>query len=226
MRSVENPRFVRQVEPKTAMPYAVWLPPGYAPGRPWPALLFLHGAGERGNDGMAQTRVGIGPALLAHPGRYPAVVVLPQCPRNGYWAGSVADAAVRCLVHAGEQQQIDGGRLYVTGISMGGFGSLYLAARHPTRFAAVVPICGGTDPTMIRKLREMPIWVFHGEQDEVVPVEYSRTLVAALRSEGAPDIRYTEYLGIGHNSWDRAYDDPALAEWLFAQSSRDGKGRA
>ncbi len=159
-------------EGRSKIPYAVYLPPGFDRIRQWPLILFLHGAGESGGDGVAPTRVGIGPALRTYPDRYPAVVVLPQCPAGGHWYGRVAELALRAADEMGRQYDIDVDRLYLTGISMGGFGSFWLASEHPDRFAAVVPICGGGDPeAMAPALAEVPVWVFHGGADRVVPVE-------------------------------------------------------
>lgn len=198
-------------------PYTVYLPPGYTASRKWPVILFLHGAGERGNDGMKQNTVGLGPALQRYPERYPAVVVLPQCPTGERWSGAPAEAALRALERTVAEYQGDPDQLYLTGLSMGGFGSWYLAARYPDRFAAVVPICGGGDPAAAEKLKGLPIWIFHGDADNAVPVARSRDMLAAIWAAGGTRVWYTEYPGVGHNSWDRAYGEPELARWLFEQ---------
>jgi predicted peptidase len=184
----------------------------------WPVILFLHGAGERGTDGTRQAAVGIGPALSKFPWRYPAIVVMPQCPEDVQWSPPVLEGAVAALDAVLDSARIDERRVYLTGISMGGFGAFALAARFPTRFAALVPVCGWGDPaTMSRPLAWMPIWAFHGADDDIVPVAYSREMVAAIRAFGNDRVRYTEYRTVRHNSWDLAYGDAELPAWLLRQ---------
>lgn len=202
----------------------------------WPAILFLHGAGERGSDGLLQTAVGLGEAIRRDPARYPAIVVFPQAPRGSWWTGAAAEAALAALDRTLEEFSVDRGRLYLTGLSMGGHGAWYLAYRHPERFAAVAPICGWVErrpreppsaavvpeedgppfEALARRLRGVPVWAFHGEVDPVIPVEQSRRAAAALEEAGA-DVRYSELPGVGHDSWDAAYASPAFSAWLFGQ---------
>jgi len=219
-------------------PYQVYVPREYAldPELRFPVILFLHGAGERGDDGLAQTAVGLGPALRRYPSRYPAIVVFPQAPRDSAWTGRVAEAAMAALERTEQEFRTDPDRVYLTGTSMGGHGTWYLAYRHPDRFAAIAPVCGfvdrmfgGRDVTVVpaadgepfealaRRLASVPTWIFHGEADPVVPVEQSRRAAAALEAAGAVDVRYSELPGIGHNAWDPAYASPGFTEWLFAQ---------
>ncbi len=196
--------------------YAVYFPPGYTTDRKWPVILFLHGAGESGSDGMRPTRVGIGPALERHPDRYPAIVVLPQCPAREYWQGGALNEAMDSVERTIEEASVDPAHMYLTGISMGAFGSFLLATLQPRRFAAVVPICGGGQPQVMAPiLAKVPLWVFHGADDGVIPAEYSRDMVDAIRAEHPVELRYTEYPGVDHNSWDRAYSEPELPKWLF-----------
>ena len=199
-------------------PYVVYVPRGYTADRKWPVVLFLHGAGERGEDGLKQTQVGLGGAIRVFPERFPAIVVMPQCPTGKRFTEAVADAVIRQLDRAMREYSIDPDRQYLTGLSMGGYGTWAIAAQHPDRFAALAPVCGGGDPAMMApKLKHLPIWVFHGDQDQAVPVSRSRDMVEALKAAGSTTVRYTEYPGVGHNSWDAAYSDRALAEWLFQQ---------
>ncbi len=213
--------------------YALWRPPGWSADRAWPILLFLHGAGERGDDGVRPTRVGLGPALRAHPERWPVLAVFPQA-RDGHgWRGVMLRQALAALDAVLLDGHGDADRQYLTGISMGGYGSWRLALDAPDRFAALVPLCGGLDaaPEAIRRaggdpaaphasvariLAETPIWIFHGAADVVIPVSESREMADALREAGG-DVRYTEYPGVGHDSWDAAYADPELPAWLLAQ---------
>lgn len=199
-------------------PYALYLPDDIASDEPRPIVLFLHGAAERGTDGSKPTRVGLGPALGRHPDRYPAIVVFPQCPPGEFWSPPMLDIAMAALETVALECGADADRAYVTGISMGGFGTYLLGATMPDRFAALVPICGGGEAqAMAEKLKDLPIWIFHGAADPVVHVEYSREMAQSIRAAGGTNVRYTEYPRVAHNSWDRAYDDPALPAWLFAQ---------
>jgi predicted peptidase len=215
--------------------YQVYVPRAYDPTQRWPVVLFLHGAGERGGDGLLQTVVGLGDAVRRDPARFPALVVFPQAPADSQWAGVPAEAAMAALDAVMAEYSTDPDRVYLTGISMGGNGSWYLAYRHPDRFAAVVPICGWVEShprfsagqvvpsqdgepfqALARRLTGLPIWIFHGDADAAVPVEQSRRAAAALEAAGA-DVRYTELPGVGHNSWDPAYQSPELSRWLFQQ---------
>ena len=219
--------------------YQVYVPATYAAQPSWPAILFLHGAGERGSDGLLQTSVGLAPAIRQNPSRYPAIVVFPQVPRDSLWVGTPADMAVAALQQTMREFHVDPKRVYLTGLSMGGNGTWYIAYRHPELFAAVVPICGwirdfpqfrGSQPVvpgdsaqimplLVQKLGKTPIWIFHGEVDQVVNVNGSREPAAALKTAGA-DVRYTELLGLNHNSWDAAYGSDEFVKWLFAQQRR------
>lgn len=218
-------------------PYVVYVPRQWRPGERWPVILFLHGAGERGSDGWRQTAVGLGSALRWHPERIPAIVVMPQAPAGERWLGPPADAAYAALERTLAEVGGDEDRVYLTGLSMGGYGVWHLALAHPRRWAALVPICGGllpheTTSSVARspltagfadpyagtaeRLAHLPIWIVHGAADPVVPVEESRQMAAALEAAGAA-VRYDELPGVGHDAWDPAYGDPELWRWLFAQ---------
>lgn len=217
--------------------YQVYVPRDYAPKRVWPVILFLHGSGESGANGITQTQVGLPGAIRKNPERFPAIVVMPQSSPSRQWIDPAEQAvALATLDAAMKEFETDSGRVYLTGLSKGGYGTWHLAAREPGRFAAIAPICGGvefsqrllerlgktaadfpTNADVAAKLgRGLPIWVFHGGADPTVPPEASRGIVEALKAIRS-NVRYTEYEGVGHNSWDKAYGDPAFAEWLFAQ---------
>lgn len=214
--------------------YQVFVPSNWTNHKKWPVILFLHGSGERGNDGVAQAKIGLGAAILRNPRRFPAVVVMPQCRKDMRWTDSEMEAlSLAALDGAIKEFHGDPDRIYLTGLSMGGYGSWSLAAKYPNRWAAAVIICGGirrrTDPQIpddeAAKLyaeaaakigRKLPIWVFHGADDDTVPVTESRKMVAALKEIGS-GVKYTEYPGVEHNSWDKAYAEPNLSSWLFAQ---------
>jgi predicted peptidase len=217
--------------------YQVFVPSSYTASQRWPVILFLHGAGERGDDGLLPTQVGLGAAVRQHAARFPAIIVFPQAPRDSGWVGVPAQMAMAALEQTSREFQTDSDRVYLTGLSLGGNGTWYLAYRYPSRFAALVPVCGFVTPFMpsgplalavvppdsgapfealARQLKRVPTWVVHGEVDEVVPPAQSRQAAAALKNVGAP-VQYLEVPGTNHNAWDAAYGSPALVSWLFAQ---------
>lgn len=204
----------------TTYRYVVYVPFDWTPERAWPVILFLHGVGERGTDGLRQSEVGLGRAIRMNADRVPAIVVFPQLQPEQRWLGEPAEAAMQALDEAIEEFNGDPQRLYLTGLSLGGFGVWHLALAHPDRFAAIVPVCGGvgaeTPAAAARKLRDVPVWLFHGADDDIIPVAESRRMDVAMRRAGA-DVRYTEYKGVAHNSWERAYAEPELWPWLFTQ---------
>lgn len=215
--------------------YQVFVPASTA-GTKLPVVVFLHGSGERGDDGIRQTQVGIGPYLRAHQDSFPAIVVFPQAPAETEW-GANADLVFATLDAATREFHGDPDRTYLTGLSMGGYGTWELAMRAPGRFAALAPVCGGVvhprrpsmgvsglggvdDPyaAVAARLKDIPAWQFHGALDDVVSPDYSRRMDAALKAAGARDARLTLFPGANHNSWDAAYSQtPAFWTWLFAQ---------
>jgi predicted peptidase len=219
----------------TAYRYQVYVPYGWTSAGKWPVILSLHGAGERGDDGLAQTQVGIGAAIRLHPDRYPAIVVMPQVRADLSWQDPRMEAqALAALDQATREFNADPDRVYLTGLSMGGFGSWSLLAKYHGKFAAAAIICGGVAglgslPSAVpesgndlyseaakRVGAEIPIWLFHGNADMRVPVEESRRMSESLKSIGS-NVRYTEYEGVGHNSWDKAYAEPDLPKWMLEQ---------
>ncbi len=208
-------------------PYTVYVPPEYTAEKAWPLILFLHGSGERGSDGLVQTEVGIARAIRRDRRLCPAIVVMPQAPANGWWAGKMLEMAVGCLEETSKEYRCDPERLYLTGLSMGGGGTWALAATMPNAFAAIVPVCGfvgdfraGPDEDAIKKVAEivapLPIWCFHGAKDPAVPVEQSRLMVKAVEAAGGT-IKYTEYPEGTHNVWDNAYSNPQLWKWMLSK---------
>lgn len=205
---------------------------GHDGGR-YPLVLFLHGAGERGNDNVKQLKYL--PTWLADPAlrlRRPCFVLAPQCRMDERWVDALwADAestpqpatptvdmtaAIRALEQTIAREQVDPDRIYLTGLSMGGYGTWDLAARMPDRFAAILPVCGGGDNDVAARLANLPIWCFHGDADTTVPVNRSRTMIAALKAAGGRPI-YSELPGVGHDSWTPAYRDGFVIDWLFSQ---------
>lgn len=200
----------------TALPYR-WFAPSHTDA-PQPLVVFLHGAGERGYDNRAQLKWGVARFVdAAAQAQHPCLLVAPQCPPGKRWTDDDIRVAVRDLVHRlAHDHPVDRSRIYITGLSMGGFGTWQAIARDPDLYAAAVPICGGGEADRVVAAADLPIWAFHGADDRVVPPKHSRDLIDALRAAGgAPN--YTEYEGVGHNSWSAAYADPELHRWLFAQ---------
>lgn len=203
------------------LPFALYVPPGQPPALGWPLVLFLHGSDERGQDGKKQAAVGIGPAIRENPQDWPAIVLMPQCPAGLTWGGTVLEAVYALLNEVQSEARADSRRIYLTGISMGGHGAWNMAIRYPDKLAALAPICGAADPFAVMfALGGMPVWNFHGDDDPVVPVEFSRVLEQALERTGNESIHFTEYAGVSHNSWDRAYREREFIKWLFTQKKQ------
>jgi predicted peptidase len=222
--------------------YQVYVPADFRSKKTWPVILFLHGAGERGSDGLLQTDVGIGHAIRHDASRFPFIVVFPQCGKETIWAAPDMQAQALAALDASITEfHGDRRHVYLTGLSMGGYGTWELASRNPGRFAGIVPICGGVQPQkhwpqlhvtvvddpkvtdpfaeIARRIGTTPVWIFHGDADPLVPVEQSRHMAEALKAAGA-DYKYTEYPGVDHNSWDKAYAEPDLVPWLLSKSLR------
>jgi predicted peptidase len=222
--------------------YQVFVPENWTPKQKWPVVLFLHGSGERADDGLQQTDTGIGTAIRVDRSRFQAIVVMPQCRKNLWWVEPpMNDLAIATLEAATKEFHGDTSRTYLTGLSMGGYGTWYLAQKYPGRFAALVVICGGihppaatlkAHPELIKwapadgpksyveaaaRIGKVPVWIFHGADDEIVPVSESQRMQAAMKQIGA-EVHYTEYSGVKHVSWDKAYDEPKLFPWLFSKS--------
>ena len=215
-----------------SIPYRLLIPKGYDAQKKYPLVLFLHGAGERGTDNSAQLKHGAGAfASDAAQEKFPCFVMAPQCPPDQKWADidwasdnptlpAKVSAPMALVLAALESLQkefkIDADRLYLTGLSMGGFGTWDLITRFPERFAAAVPICGGGDKTKVASAKNVPIWAFHGELDGVVKLPRTTDLTSALIAAGGKPL-FTLYPTVGHDSWTGAYTEPGLLPWIFAQ---------
>ena len=204
----------------TASPYVVYVPAGYDAAKPLPVILFLHGSGEsKGGDKMPIEQGFCNGHVQKQAKKFPAIVVIPQCEtrRTGWGAKSPDGLRAMAMLDATiKEYKCDESRQYLTGLSMGGYGAWSIAAAYPERWAAVVPICGGGDPADAAAIKDLPIWVFHGDADGAVKVEKSREMVAALKAAGGKP-RYTELAYVGHNSWDAAYAVDELYSWMFSQ---------
>lgn len=212
-------RVEAEVSKTASLDYLIAMPKGYDPdGDPAPLLLFLHGAGERGDD-LDKIKLHGPPKMIENGHDFPAIVVSPQCPVGTWWTDHV-ELLSALLDKLEEQHNIDKDRVYVTGLSMGGYGTFALAAHQPERFAAAVPICGGGSWLEARKLTRLPAWVFHGDADTVIPADESRHMVKYMNARAGEHAKLTIYPGVGHNSWDKAYSDKAMWAWLFEQERR------
>ena len=198
--------------PDGELKYLLFLPSGYeTSSQRWPLMLFLHGAGECGQD-LDKIKQHGPPKVVESQPDFPFILVSPQSPRFGWNRTALIDL----LDEMTARYEVDPDRVYLTGLSMGGFGSWALAAEHPARFAAVVPICGGGNVKSAESLKHLPIWVFHGAQDKVVPLRLSEQMVEALRAAGG-NIQFTIYPEAAHDSWTETYNNPELYTWLLQQ---------
>ena len=205
--------------------YQVYVPSALRGKQNVPVIIFLHGIGQRGEGGFVPSGGATAAFARQYLERVPAVVLLPQCSRGRYWHESEMERMVMAeLEQTAAEFGADAKRLYLTGVSMGAFGAWHMASAHPSKFAAVVSICGGSPlrsgdrfTPIARKVATTPVWVFHGSDDPIVPVSESRQMVEALKSVEGNRVRYSEYEGVGHRVWLNALGEPDLMPWLLAQ---------
>jgi predicted peptidase len=228
----------------TDRPYYVWIPLTYSADKKWPVILFLHGAGECGTDGDKVLIQGLPKEIKKRGGKFDFIVVMPQCislhpvPKDpakgptseaghkGGWRDAEEQLAIDAFKATLKEYSCDPDRLYLTGLSMGGYGTFMFALKYPNMFAATVPICGGGVVNRAGNIAHIPTWVWHGSDDKTVAPDNSRKMVAALVKEKAAEVRYTEVPGVGHNSWDNAYADDEVFKWLLEHKvSSLGKAR-
>ncbi len=204
----------------TTSPYVVFVPKDYDGTKEFPTILFLHGSGETKGGKKMPVEQGIGTAIKKREKDFPFIVVIPQAETKGWGAdGPNAKRALAMLDAVQKEYKTDAKRQYLTGLSMGGYGTWSIAAAHPDRFAAIAPVCGGGDPKGAEKIKGIPCWCFHGDADTAVPVQRSRDMIDALKKAGA-EPKYTEYPKVGHNSWDMAYGTDELYTWLLEQKKK------
>lgn len=204
------------------MPYRLFIPTGYDQAKKYPLVLWLHGANSVGNDNRKQISQAstIGTHIWTRPenqAKYPVFVLAPQCPSGKSWnTPGELDMVLEILAAVQKEFSIDPQRLYIAGQSMGGYGTWELVSRRPNLFAAAIPLCGGGHLLNAPRLVTLPIWAFHGAADRTVSVYESRKMIDAIKKAGGTP-RYTEYPGVGHEVWEKAFKEPGLMDWVFAQ---------
>ena len=231
-----QPRVLLTADEGENLLYREYRPAVLDEGKKYPLLIFLHGFGERGDDNRKQmTHCADDIIQFIEKEKQPAFLIMPQCPDDMRWVRYVRpitspphrmdryptlalQMAEKLIEQKIAEEPIDANRVYVAGLSMGGFATWELLSRRPDLFAAGVPVCGGGDPAQAKNLKGIPLWVFHGGADKVVTPDYSKMVVEAIRS--APDsaeVKYTEYPGVGHDSWTLTFKDPEVLRWIFRQ---------
>ena len=208
----QSKHFEKVITIKASLDYLLFLPQGYEKSnKQWPLMLFLHGAGESGHD-LAKVKVHGPPKVVETKPDFPFILVSPQSPGRG-WNPDLLNGLLDDVI---QNYRVDTNRVYLTGLSMGGFGTWELAAAHPERFAAIAPICGGGNSKDAQKLARLPIWVFHGAKDPTVPLARSQEMVDALKAVGA-NVKFTVYPEAQHDSWTETYNNPEFYQWLLEQ---------
>ena len=207
------------VQVQVEMDYLLYLPQDYDKQQSWPLVLFLHGAGERGDDLELVKKHGP-PKLISEGKQFPFIVVSPQCSKDVWWEPIELTALLDEVINT---HKVDEDRIFVTGLSMGGFGTWRLAAFTPHRFAAIAPICGGGESYWARRFSQLPTWAFHGAEDKAVPLQRSQEMIDALKEQGG-EPKLTIYPDAGHDSWTETYDNPDFYEWLLAQRRKPTRG--
>jgi predicted peptidase len=216
-------QFIPSKTQTRALKYLLFLPKDYnaKSSTRWPLILFLHGVGERGAD-VRKVAIHGPPHYVADHPEFPFILVSPQCPVGEHWSNEILLAL---LDEVTRTYAVDPRRIYLTGLSMGGYGAWELGLSYPEKFAALAPICGGGQLVTVmlssrdkpQALKTLPVWVFHGAKDPVVPLEESQRMVDALKKVGVKEVKFTNYPDTGHNSWTKAYDDLELYSWFLNQ---------
>jgi predicted peptidase len=206
-------RFKTKFVQKVNLPYLLYLPKDYKQHKKLPLVMFLHGAGERG-DNLDLVKIHGIPRLIEAGQEFSFIAVSPQCPKDSWWTRELEPLKL-LLETTIKTYTVDKNRVYLTGLSMGGFGTFHLAGLYPKYFAAMAPICGGGHGSFAENLKDIPTWVFHGDADDVVPIQESQRMVKAIKKAGG-QVKLTTYKGIGHDSWTQTYNNPKFYEWLLS----------
>ncbi len=229
-RQSQDPQQVKSFSRKIGRPvsanYLLFLPQDYdaKTSTRWPLILFLHGAGERGSNVWRVATHGP-PKIVKQKPDFPFIVVSPQCPAGQQWDN---DVVLALLDTVSAKYRVDASRIYLTGLSMGGYGTWSLGLAHPERFAAIAPICGGGnplalllgDPATLKPIRKLPVWAFHGGKDPVVKLAESERMIDALKKAGCKEVELTVYPEAQHDSWTETYNNPKLYEWFLQHQKK------
>lgn len=202
-----------KLEIEVDMNYLLYLPKGYGEEqKKWPLMVFLHGRGQSGDD-LEKVKEHGPPKMIEEGKEFPFIIASPQCPRDRWWTEVFIDKLIDELI---EKYDVDEDRIYLTGLSMGGFGTWNYAGIHSDRLAAIAPICGGGDPVLTWRLRTLPIWAFHGAKDKTIPLERSEQMIEAVKARGNDRAKLTVYPDAEHDSWTETYNNPELYEWFLS----------
>jgi predicted peptidase len=207
-----NEQLDKQITLAVKSKYLLFLPSDYGkdPEKKWPVILFLHGSGERG-DNLDLVKLHGPPKIVEQKKDFPFVVISPQCPAGKWWDPTTVVAVLDEVI---EKYQVDPDRVYLTGLSMGGFGTWETALAYPDRFAAIAPICGRGNPYRALEIKHIPTWVFHGAKDPAVPISAAEEMVGTLKQAGC-DVRFTRYPEAAHDSWTVTYAHRSLYDWFL-----------
>ncbi len=206
----------RKITKNVECNYLIFLPLDYSSRRePWPLILCLHGIGECGDDLELVKKHGVAKIVENRPD-FPFIVLSPQCPAEGWWSAEVLGTL---LDEVEKKYRVDKTRIYVTGLSMGGFGTWDLALAYPHRFAAIAPICGGSKPVLAHRIKHLPTWAFHGAKDKTVPLSSSQDMIRSIRRSGGKP-KLTIYPNEAHDSWTQTYENPRLYKWFLSHTSK------
>ncbi len=214
--------FSKKITKKVECKYLLYLPADYGKDakKEWPLIMFLHGAGERGSKLEVLRKQGL-PKMIAKGKSFDFIIVSPQCP-NDLWWPEQTDTMINLLNEIEKKYRVDTDRVYLTGLSMGGFGTWTLAEKYPQRFAAIAPICGGSERIVANRLKKVPVWAFHGAKDNIVPPARSQEMVEAVKKAGG-DAKLTVYPDADHDSWTQTYNNPELYEWFLSHKKSEKK---
>lgn len=216
MQGQHPQHFEKQIVKTVSYDMLVYTPKELKQQKQWPLIIFLHGSGERGHD-LMKLKVHSIPKIIDSKDDFPFIVVSPQCPDGERWDAEALNAMLDDVI---TKLPIDTNRIYLTGLSMGGYGTWKFAAAYPQRFAAIAPVCGGGTLEDTWRLKEMPVWAFHGAKDDVVfPIESER-MVESLKRQGNTEVKFTLYPDANHNAWDATYSNPELYEWFLQHSKK------
>ncbi len=208
-------RLKKVIKKEIEIDYLIHLPQDYTEKKDsYPLLVFLHGAGERG-DNLTLVKKWGPPRIVEKQSDFPYILISPQCPKNEWWTSNTQMENLYILIQSIiKNYRVDEARVYLTGMSMGGYGTWAMACEYPDLFAAIAPVCGGGQPILTRKITDIPTWVFHGAKDQVVPISESEKMVTALK-ENNGNVKFTVFPNAGHNSWSQAYNDTNLLKWFL-----------